>query len=61
MILKVTDDGLPFDPVVYENESEENDEFLTDGIDMIKKLADKVSYMRALNLNNTIVELDMRK
>ena len=61
MILKVTDDGLPFDPTVYESSNKDDIEFQTDGIEMIKKLADKINYMRTLNLNNTIFELNIAK
>ena len=60
LILKISDDGLPFDPTVYELDNND-EEFLTDGIDVIKKLADKLQYIRVLNLNNTVFELNISK
>ena len=61
LILKITDDGLPFDPTIYEDDLDDDKEYLTEGIDVIKKLAGKIQYMRVLNLNNTVVELDLSK
>ncbi len=57
MILRIRDDGLPFDPTKYE--ADEGIEYNTSGINMINKLTNKVSYMRVLNLNNTVIEMSM--
>ena len=56
-ILRFRDNGIPFDPVSYE--PGEHDEYDVRGLDLIRKLAVKMKYLRALNLNNTIIELDM--
>ena len=55
MILRIRDDGLPFDPTKYEFDNDEN--YSTSGIQLISKLVDKMSYMRVLSLNNTIFEI----
>ena len=57
MLLRIRDDGLPFDPTKYE--VDDGVEYSTSGINMINKLTNKVSYMRVLNLNNTIIEMNM--
>ena len=55
MILRIRDDGLPFDPTKYE--FDESEDYSTSGIGLIEKLTDKMSYMRLLNLNNTVFEI----
>ena len=57
MILRIRDDGLPFDPTKYEYD--DNEEYSTSGIRLIEKLTDKMSYMRLLNLNNTVFEINI--
>ena len=54
-ILRIRDDGIPFDPTKY-NAGEE-DPFLLGGINMIRKLAKNFTYTRVLNMNNTIIEV----
>lgn len=56
MILRTRDNGVPFDPTSYENDS---DNFDIHGIEVVKKLTDKVHYMRVLDLNNTIIEINI--
>ena len=58
MLLRIRDDGMPFDPTKYE--SDDNIEYSTSGIKMISKLTNKVSYMRVLSMNNTIIEMNMK-
>jgi anti-sigma regulatory factor (Ser/Thr protein kinase) len=55
LILRIRDDGLPFDPTKYEFDNNEN--YSTSGIQLISKLTDKMTYMRVLSLNNTIFEI----
>lgn len=55
LILRIRDDGSPFDPTKYEFDNNEN--YSTSGIKMIEKLTNKMTYMRILNLNNTIIEI----
>ena len=49
---------LPFDPTQYE--FDDNEEYSTSGIKLIKSLTDSMSYMRILNLNNTVFELKIK-
>ena len=55
--LRFRDDGIPFNPVDYV--PEEHDEHDIRGLELIKKLAVKMTYVRAISLNNTIIELDL--
>lgn len=55
LILRIRDDGVPFDPTKYE--FDDNEEYSTSGIKLIKNLTDKFTYMRILNLNNTVFEI----
>ena len=57
LVLRIRDDGLPFDPTKYEFDNSEN--YSTSGIQLISKLVDKMSYMRVLSLNNTIFEISL--
>lgn len=57
MILRIRDDGLPFDPSKYG--FDEDDNYSTNGIKMIEKLTDKMTYMRVLNMNNTTFEMKL--
>ncbi len=54
-ILRIRDDGIPFDPTQYQTDEEEK--FLLGGITMIRKLAKNFTYTRILNMNNTIIEI----
>lgn len=56
IILRIRDDGMPFDPTKYEFDNDEN--YSTSGIQLISKLTDKMTYMRVLSLNNTIFEIN---
>ena len=55
LVLRIRDNGLPFDPTTY---VEEEKGFSTSGITLIKKITNKMTYMRILNLNNTIMEIN---
>ena len=57
LILRIRDDGVPFDPTQYK--SEEKELFKLGGINLIKQTATKLSYIRVLNMNNTVIELDI--
>ncbi len=58
LLLRIRDDGMPFDPTKYEFDNDEN--YSTSGIQLISKLTDKMTYMRVLSLNNTIFEINIR-
>ena len=55
--LRLRDDGIPFDPTSYESKEEHDEDEIT-GLELIRKLALKITYMRVLNLNNTIIEIE---
>lgn len=54
-ILRIRDDGIPFDPTKYK--PDEESKFLLGGINLIRKLAKNLVYTRVLNMNNTIIEV----
>ena len=58
LILRIRDDGVPFDPTKYE--FDEGEDYSTSGIKLIENLSDKMSYMRILNLNNTTFEIKIK-
>ncbi len=55
LILRLRDDGIPFDPLEYKHD--EADKYNLGGIELIKRMADKMEYTRVLNMNNTVVEI----
>lgn len=58
LLLRIRDDGVPFNPTEYN--SDESDEFLLTGIQMIRRISDDMSYTRVLNMNNTVIEVACR-
>ena len=54
-LLRIRDDGIPFDPTKYK--SDEHEKFLLGGINMIRQLAKNFTYTRVLNMNNTVIEV----
>lgn len=58
-ILRIRDDGIPFNPLDYV--PQEETEVTVGGIGLLKKITSDFQYMRALNLNNTVIELNIRK
>ena len=57
MFLSIRDDGFPFDPTKYDFDNDTDYE--TMGIALIKGVTDNMSYTRSLNLNNTVVEINL--
>lgn len=55
-ILRIRDDGIPFDPLEYEAPKEGP---LVGGIALVRKMMTDFQYMRVLNMNNTIILLDI--
>ena len=58
-MLRIRDDGIPFNPLEYQQQKEEA--VTLGGIALIKKMASEFQYMRVLNMNNTVVELNIQK
>ena len=57
LYLRLRDDGKPFDPVRYEPSAEAEEEMR--GLAVIRKLNIKMSYVRVINLNNTVLEMEI--
>lgn len=60
-LLRVRDDGIPFNPLDYQAEEEESGKLALGGIALIRKIMSDFQYMRVLNMNNTIMELKMER
>ena len=58
LLLRIRDDGVPFDPTKVE--FDEKEEYSTSGLKLIKNITDKITYMRILNLNNTVFEINIK-
>ena len=55
VLLRLRDDGIPFDPTDY---SFDGDDYDYSGIDTVRKLTDRITYLRMLDFNNTTLEID---
>ena len=58
MLLRIRDNGVPFNPTEYEFDS---GEFDIHGIELVKTISSDISYMRTIDLNNTVLEFDMEQ
>lgn len=56
LVIRLTDNGIPFDPTTYQQDEEE---FQIHGIEVAKKMANRVEYLRTLDLNHTMIEMDV--
>lgn len=54
LMLRLRDNGVPFDPTTYEYDTEDI-EYSTHGIGIVRKMAKEISYIRAMDLNNTTI------
>lgn len=57
-LLRIRDDGVPFNPLEYESREEGP---VLGGISLIRKIMSDFQYMRVLNMNNTIMELRIER
>lgn len=57
-ILRIRDDGIPFNPLEYQ---QEEGEVTVGGIGLLRKIMSDFQYMRVLNMNNTVVELNIKE
>lgn len=57
IVLKLRDNGVPFDPTTYEYDTTDTD-YVTHGIKLVKQLANSVSYIRAMDLNSTTITME---
>lgn len=53
LILRLRDDGLPFDPANVPLQEEAD--FAVGGIEMVRRLAKSITYTRQLGFNTTII------
>jgi anti-sigma regulatory factor (Ser/Thr protein kinase) len=56
LMLRIRDNGVPFNPVEYESDSDDYD---IHGIELLKKISSKINYIRSIDLNNTVIEFDI--
>ena len=56
LILRIRDDGVAFNPLEYETDKSDEE---IGGIKLVKAIADKLDYTRVLNMNNTVVEINL--
>ena len=56
--LRIRDNGVPFDPTSYVFDGEDFD---ISGIEIVKRIASRVSYVRAIDLNNTVIEINRQE
>ena len=52
LMLRLRDNGIPFDPTAYEYG---DSDFEIHGIELARKAAKEISYIRAMDLNNTTI------
>ena len=57
MVLRIRDDGVVFDPTKHLSEEEGQ----MGGLNLVNHLVNKMSYIRVLNLNNTVLEINIQK
>ena len=57
LILRIRDKGIPFNPTEYEYDNQDNSYDIT-GIQLVKLVSSHISYMRVVNMNNTVIEFD---
>jgi len=57
MVLRIRDDGVVFDPTKHLSEEEGQ----MGGLNLVSHLVNKMSYIRVLNLNNTVLEINIQK
>ena len=60
-LLRIRDDGIPFNPLEYQTQEKERGEPALGGIALIRKIMSDFQYMRTLNMNNTIMELKIER
>ena len=56
LMLRFRDNGIPFDPSAYERDGDEFDSI--HGIQVIRDLCTDISYIRAVDMNNTVLIFD---
>ena len=57
ILLTIRDDGIIFDPTQYK---EDEQEFSTSGILLVRKIVSNITYTRVLSTNNTYLEINLQ-
>lgn len=57
VLLRLRDNGIPFDPTDY---SFDGDEYEYSGIELVRRLTSRIGYLRLLDMNNTTLEIDRK-
>lgn len=52
--MRLTDNGIPFNPLEYQ---QEETEFQVHGIEVMKKIAKRIEYLRVIDLNHTMIAI----
>ncbi|MCR5586608.1 MAG: ATP-binding protein [Lachnospiraceae bacterium] len=55
VLLRLRDNGIPFDPTNYEYD-DKNYEY--SGIELVRRITNRITYLRTLDFNNTTLEID---
>ena len=53
--LRIRDNGVPFDPTDYTFDADAYD---INGIEIVRRISTNVSYVRVIDLNNTVIEIN---
>ena len=56
--LRIRDNGVPFNPTTYEYD---NKGYEFGGIEIVKSIASRISYVRVIDLNSTVIEVDIKE
>ncbi len=57
ILLRLRDNGIPFDPTDY---SYDGEDFEYSGIEQVRRLSSRIGYLRLLDMNNTTLEFDRK-
>ena len=57
ILLRLRDNGIPFDPTDY---SYDGEDFEYSGIEQVRRLSSRIGYLRLLDMNNTNLEFDRK-
>ena len=53
LLLRIRDNGVPFNPTEYEHDEDIYES--TNGIEIVRRLAKDITYIRSVDMNNTVL------
>ena len=53
--MRIRDNGIPFDPMDY---TFDGDAYDIHGIEIVRRISSNISYVRVIDLNNTVIEIN---